>query len=232
MKTLYKNNSRGYADHGWLKSNFTFSFADYYNPERTHFGTLRVFNDDIIAPSLGFGEHPHSNMEIISIPISGALKHKDSTGNTFVINENDVQIMSAGTGLTHSEYNASDSEDANFLQLWIFPKKKDIAPRYEQKTFADRKKNEFTVVVSPEERKDTLWINQDAYISIGEFEKGKEITYSIKKDKNKAFIFVMSGEIDANGTKLENRDSLGIEDEKEVVINISADSKVLIVEVP
>ena len=232
MKTLYKNNSRGKADHGWLKSNFTFSFAEYYNPERNNFGMLRVFNDDVIAPSLGFGEHPHSNMEIISIPISGALKHKDSTGNTFVINENDVQIMSAGSGLTHSEYNASDTEEANFLQLWIFPKLKNIEPRYEQKTFAERKQNEFTTVISPEESKDTLWINQDAYISLGDFDKEKEIIYSLKNENNKAFIFVIKGEINVNDTTLEDRDAVGITDESKIAIRSNTDSKILIVEVP
>lgn len=167
---VHKAGSRGFADHGWLKSNHTFSFANYYNPERIRFGTLRVLNDDIIEGGSGFGEHPHDNMEIISIPVYGALEHKDSMGNKKVIHDNEVQVMSAGRGVYHSEYNHSKSDDANFLQVWIFPKEKDIDPGYAQREFNENDlKNNLRLLVSPDKNTDTLWINQDAYISMGEF---------------------------------------------------------------
>src|ERR1700740_702841 len=180
-KTFPPANERGHNDIGWLKSNFSFSFGPYYNPGKVHFGALRVLNDDIIAGGTGFGKHPHDNMEIISIPISGALAHKDSTGRDKVVNTNDVQLMSAGGGKADSEFNASATEPANFLQIWVFPKEEDIEPRYDQKTFDPlERKNKFQVVVSPEDA-DAVWINQDAYFSLGNLDKGVALDYKIRK---------------------------------------------------
>ena len=167
--TYHKNESRGLADHDWLISRHTFSFAGYYNPERMNFGLLRVLNDDIVKPSMGFGTHPHENMEIISIPLSGALRHQDSMGNKHIISTGEVQIMSAGSGLTHSEYNNSSSDDVNFLQIWVLPKEKDITPRYGQKLFdVSGRQNRFQRVVTPQASEETIWINQDAWFSLAD----------------------------------------------------------------
>lgn len=233
MKTIHKANTRGYFNHVWLKTFHTFSFAGYYDRSRVHFGMLRVLNDDIILPGEGFGTHPHDNMEIVTIPIYGELAHKDSTGNEEVIHENEVQIMSAGSGLTHSEYNASSENEVNLLQIWVFPKERDITPRYNQKMFSpELMKNRFLTLVSPEKSDDTLWINQDAYFSIGNFEKGKELEYGIKKSGNGIYIFIMKGNITAEDEVLDNRDGMGIEGVESVKIKSNDDSKVLIIEVP
>jgi redox-sensitive bicupin YhaK (pirin superfamily) len=234
MKTIiHKANTRGYADHGWLKSYHSFSFANYYNPQRVRFGLLRVLNDDIIKPSEGFGTHPHDNMEIISIPIYGKLAHKDSTGNEKIITKDEVQVMSAGTGIYHSEYNASDNEDANFLQLWIFPKLKNITPRYEQKKFdLTERKNKLQLIVSPEKNNGSLRINQDAYLWLGNFEKGKNIKYSLKLNDNGVYIFLINGNAEIEGTILENRDAIGIEETENVNINFLENTELLIIEVP
>jgi hypothetical protein len=234
MKTIiHKADSRGLADHGWLKSRHTFSFAGYHNPERTRFGLLRVLNDDIVQPGEGFGAHPHDNMEIISIPLSGALAHKDSTGTEKVINTGDVQIMSAGSGLYHSEYNASKTEEVNFLQLWIFPNEKDITPRYDQKTFntGDRV-NKFQSVVSPEKDNGTLWINQDAYLSLGNIQKGKSAEYAINKKGNGVYAFILSGSAEIAGTVLSSRDAIGAEDTDKITVKAEEDSEILLIEVP
>ncbi len=234
MKTIiHKSDSRGLADHGWLKSRHTFSFAEYHNPERVRFGLLRVLNDDIVEAGMGFGTHPHDNMEIISIPLKGALAHKDSTGNEHVINTGDVQIMSAGSGLYHSEYNASKKDEVNFLQIWVFPKERDIEPRYEQKTFdaADRK-NKFQTVVSPEKNNGALWINQDAYFSLSSLTKDADVKYTIQNKGNGAYIFVISGSIEIAGNKLDKRDAIGVEDTDSVDIKTNEDSEILVIEVP
>ncbi|HWA05199.1 MAG TPA: pirin family protein, partial [Ignavibacteria bacterium] len=226
--TLHKADSRGKADHGWLNSHHTFSFASYHNPERVRFGLLRVLNDDIVQPGEGFGTHPHDNMEIISIPLKGALAHKDSTGNEHVINTGDVQIMSAGSGLYHSEYNASQKEEVNFLQIWVFPKERDIEPRYDQKTYdAAERKNKFQLVVSPEKGNGSLWINQDAYFSLVNLEKGKDVSYNINKKGNSVYLFLIDGSITAAGEKLDKRDGMGIEDTNEVAISAREDSELL-----
>ena len=231
--TLHKADSRGKADHGWLNSHHTFSFASYHNPERVRFGLLRVLNDDIVQPGEGFGTHPHDNMEIISIPLKGALAHKDSTGNEHVINTGDVQIMSAGSGLYHSEYNASKKDEVNFLQIWIFPKERDIEPRYDQKTYnADERKNKFQIVVSPEKDNGSLWINQDAYFSLVNLEKGKDVSYNINKKGNSVYLFLLEGSITAAGEDLARRDGLGIEDTDEVTISANENSELLLIEVP
>lgn len=230
---LHKADSRGYADHGWLKSSHTFSFANYHNPERVRFGLLRVLNDDVVQPGEGFGTHPHDNMEIVSIPLKGALAHKDSTGSEHVINTGEVQIMSAGSGLYHSEYNASQKDEVNFLQIWVFPKERDIVPRYDQRTFdVNDRKNKFQVVVSPDKKDDALWINQDAYFSLGNFDKGKDVTYSIKKNGNGIYIFVISGSISVNGELLNKRDAIALEDTDRIDINSKDSSELLIIEVP
>jgi len=231
--TLHKADSRGKADHGWLNSHHTFSFASYHNPERVRFGLLRVLNDDIVQPGEGFGTHPHDNMEIISIPIKGALAHKDSTGSEHVINTGDVQIMSAGSGLYHSEYNASKKDEVNFLQIWIFPKERDIEPRYDQKSYnADERKNKFQLVVSPAKDNGSLWINQDAYFSLLNLEKGKDISYNINKKTNSVYLFLINGSVTAAGENLDKRDGLGIEYTDEVTISANENSELLVIEVP
>jgi len=231
--TVHKAESRGHADHGWLNSFHTFSFANYHNPKRVHFGLLRVLNDDIVQPGEGFGTHPHDNMEIISIPLKGALAHKDSTGSEHVINTGDVQIMSAGSGLYHSEYNASKKEPVNFLQIWIFPKERDIEPRYEQKTYdASGRKNNFQLVVSPQKMSDALWINQDAYFSLANLEKGKNINYNVKLKGNGIYVFVLEGSVTAANEKLNKRDAAGIEGTDSIDITAEENSELLVIEVP
>src|SRR4030095_5854803 len=231
--TIYRSNSRGYADHGWLKSYHTFSFAGYHNPERVRFGLLRVLNDDVVQPGEGFGAHPHDNMEIISIPFSGALAHKDSEGNEHVINTGDVQIMSAGSGLYHSEYNASKKEPVNFLQIWVFPKIRDIQPRYDQKTFDSKDRiNILQTVVSPEKNNSALWINQDAYFSLGSLEKNATVKYNIQHKENGLYIFVLNGSVETYGEKLDKRDALGLEDLESIDIKANENSEVLLIEVP
>lgn len=234
MKTiLHRSNTRGHAEHGWLDSHHTFSFASYHNPERVRFGLLRVLNDDIVQPGEGFGTHPHDNMEIVSIPLSGALAHKDSTGNEHVINTGDVQKMSAGSGLYHSEYNASQKEEVNFLQIWVFPKERDIQPRYDQKTFSKaERKNKFQAVVSPEKNSSSLWINQDSYFSLADIEAGKEITYNINKKGNGVYLFVISGSVEAAGTNLDKRDGIGIVDTDKITVSAKENSEILVIEVP
>lgn len=234
MKTImHRSNTRGHAEHGWLDSHHTFSFASYHNPERVRFGLLRVLNDDIVQPGEGFGTHPHDNMEIVSIPLSGALAHKDSTGNEHVINTGDVQIMSAGSGLYHSEYNASQKEEVNFLQIWVFPKERDIQPRYDQKTFSKaERKNKFQTVVSPEKNSSSLWINQDSYFSLADIEAGKEISYNINKKGNGVYLFVISGSAEAAGTNLDKRDGFGIEDTDKITVTAKENSEILVIEVP
>jgi redox-sensitive bicupin YhaK (pirin superfamily) len=230
---LHRADSRGYADHGWLKSYHTFSFANYHNPQRVRFGLLRVLNDDVVQPGEGFGTHPHDNMEIVSIPLKGALAHKDSTGSEHVINTGDVQIMSAGSGLYHSEYNASQKDEVNFLQIWVFPKERDIEPRYDQKTFnkSDRLNN-FRVAVSPEKSGASLWINQDAYFSLGNFDKGKDADYTIKQKGNGIYIFVISGSVSVNGELLGKRDAIALADTDSVSIHTEESSELLVIEVP
>jgi quercetin 2,3-dioxygenase len=234
MKTIiHKADSRGLADHGWLKSRHTFSFAGYHEPKRMRFGLLRVLNDDIVQQGEGFGTHPHDNMEIISIPLKGALAHKDSTGTEKVINTGDVQIMSAGSGLNHSEYNASKTEEVNFLQLWIFPKERDITPRYDQKSFnSEERLNKFQTVVSPEKDNGTLWINQDAYLSLGNIQKGKRAEYAVNKKGSGVYAFILSGTAEIAGTVLSSRDAIGIEDTDRITVKAEEDSEILLIEVP
>ncbi|MEO3402333.1 pirin family protein [Mucilaginibacter sp. CAU 1740] len=234
MKAIfYPAAERGQNDIGWLKANFSFSFASYYNPEKMNFGVLRVLNDDIIAAGRGFGSHPHDNMEIITIPLKGGLEHKDSMGNTGVVKAGEVQVMSAGTGVYHSEYNASHKEEANTLQIWLYPKQRDIQPRYDQMSFADKfKLNELTTLISPQKGEDTLWINQDATFSIGEFEAGQTIDYTIKTPGNGVYVFVLDGVAKINNQLLNKKDALGVYDTDSLAIIIEEPSRFLIIDVP
>lgn len=234
MKTIfYPESERGHNDIGWLKANFSFSFASYYNPEKMNFGALRVLNDDIIAAGRGFGSHPHDNMEIITIPLKGGLQHKDSMDNAGVVNAGEVQVMSAGTGVYHSEYNASHTEEANTLQIWLFPKARNIQPRYDQMSFKDRfKLNELTTLISPEKSENTLWINQDATFSMGEFEAGQTINYDIKTKGNGAYVFVLDGVAKINSQVLNKKDALGVYDTSSLTIITEEPSRFLIIDVP
>ncbi len=230
---IHKAGTRGHANHGWLDSHHSFSFADYYNPERVHFGVLRVLNDDVVAEGMGFGKHPHDNMEIISIPLSGDLEHKDSMGNTTVIKQGDVQIMSAGTGIFHSEYNKNKDKEVNFLQIWIFPKKRDITPRYDQKTFSvEERMNKFQLIVSPEENGEGVQINQDAWFSMIKMGKGFETTYNIKREGNGLYAFVLEGDVTINGQSLNKRDGIGITDIQDISMKADTDAEVLLMDVP
>ena len=234
MKPIYhENQSRGLADHGWLKSRHTFSFADYYNPERMNFGLLRVLNDDIVTPSMGFGTHPHENMEIISIPLSGSLRHQDSMGNKHIISTGEVQIMSAGSGITHSEYNNSSSEDVNFLQIWVLPKKRDITPRYDQKVFDEgNRKNRFQLLVSPENSEETVLINQDAWFSLADIEAEKQVAYEKNDKKNGVYFFVIEGNVKIEGHDIKRRDGLGLIDGETYPISAQTKTQLLAIEVP
>lgn len=223
--------SRGLADHGWLKSRHTFSFADYYDPKRMGFGALRVINDDAVAAGMGFGTHPHRDMEIISIPLSGSLKHRDSEGNYAVIKKGEVQIISAGTGIFHSEYNNSDSEEVRFLQIWVMPKKYGIKPRYDQKVY-NLKPDELTVVVSPEGKDTAVGINQDAWFSLGDITKGSQVNYQVKQAGNGVFVFVLSGTVTVNGQRLNTRDGVGISETDKLTIGAEDNAEVLLMDVP
>jgi redox-sensitive bicupin YhaK (pirin superfamily) len=230
---LHKADSRGMADHGWLVSRHTFSFADYHNPERVRFGLLRVINDDIVKPNMGFGTHPHENMEIVSIPLTGSLKHQDNMGNKHVIKAGEIQIMSAGTGLTHSEYNNSDMDDVNFLQIWVFPKEKNIAPRYGQRYFdsADRQ-NRFQVLVSPRTSGEETWINQDAWFSMAELDAGREINYEKNLSDNGVYFFLIEGQVEIEGHPIERRDGLGLEQGGKYLVKAETNAQLLAIEVP
>ncbi len=234
MKTIFHPASeRGFASRGWLKSYHSFSFSQYHDPEKMNFGLLRVLNDDFVEQGMGFGTHGHDNMEIVSIPLEGALKHNDSTGREAVIQSGDVQIMSAGSGIQHSEHNNSKSDPVKFLQIWVFPKEANITPRYEQKSFTeDEKKNNFLTVVSPEKDAKNIWINQDAYFSLGNLDADKEFAYQLHGKNNGVYIFLLDGKINAGDKELNNRDAIGIYEVEEVRINTKVDSKVLVIEVP
>ena len=231
-KTIHKAASRGLDNHGWLKSFHTFSFANYFNPERMNFGMLRVLNDDIVQPKMGFGTHPHKNMEIISIPISGALSHKDSMNNQRSIEVGEVQVMSAGTGLTHSEFNDSKTTETNFLQLWIIPEKNEVTPYYNQKKFEEsERKNKFQTLVSPKDKQveGSLPINQQGYISMIDLENNFEIEYDLK---NSVYFFLIDGEVSIADEILNNRDAIGIEDVEKVSVKALKKSKLLVIDVP
>lgn len=230
---LHKAGTRGDANHGWLHSRHSFSFANYYNPERMGFGALRVLNDDEVAPGMGFGTHPHNNMEIISIPLSGDLEHKDNMGNKEVIRQGDVQVMSAGTGIMHSEYNANKDKDVKFLQIWVIPNKGDVKPRYDQITLKEGDSlNQFEQILSPNADDAGVWIHQDAWFNLGKFTEAQTVTYNLHGTRNGVYAFVLEGEAEIEGQALERRDGFGIWDTDEVEIKASAGSRILLMEVP
>ena len=232
-KMIHKANTRGVADFGWLHSKHTFSFSSYYNPNRMQFGALRVLNDDIVAPDMGFGTHGHENMEIVSIPISGELAHRDSTGNAEVIRSGEVQIMSAGTGIRHSEFNHSQNDPVNFLQIWILPKEIGIKPRYEQKLFeVSERKNKLQTIVSPVKNSDAVWINQDSYFSLANLEQGKELEYKMNLAGNGVYLFLIEGSITFDGEIFEKRDGIGISETNSFNLQAKENSEILFIEVP
>lgn len=231
---LHKANTRGRANHGWLDAHHTFSFAGYYNPERHNFGVLRVLNDDRIDAGMGFGTHPHDNMEIITIPLAGELRHRDSMGNTAVIHAGEIQVMSAGTGIQHSEFNSSPDTTLNLLQIWIFPNKRNVTPRYDQQilNLADRH-NKLQQILSPNPEDEGVWIHQDAWFHLGKFDKDVETSYALKQKENGVYVFVISGDLTINGQLLNTRDGLGIWETD--VLNLKAespDTEVLLMEIP
>jgi quercetin 2,3-dioxygenase len=231
---LHKAASRGDANHGWLHSRHTFSFAGYYNPERMHFGMLQVLNDDYVEAGMGFGTHPHDNMEIISIPLEGDLEHKDSMGNIAVIRNGDVQVMSAGTGITHSEYNRNKDKPVKFLQIWVFPNRKNVKPRYDQITLnlADRH-NKLQQILSPNIDDEGVWIHQDAWFHLGKFDEGYSLDYTIKKSGNGVYAFVLKGDVTIDETSLHPRDGFGIWDTEKITIKAdSPDTEILLMDVP
>lgn len=234
MKTiLHKADSRGHAEHGWLKSWHTFSFAGYHDPQRMHFGALRVLNDDIFAGGMGFGMHPHDNMEIITIPLSGQLEHKDSMGSSGIISKGEVQVMSAGSGLQHSEKNKNSDEAVKLLQIWVFPNKKNVEPRYDQKAFdLAAAKNKLMTIVSPMGETDGLNIYQDAWFSLGKFDKDFSTNYTLHKNGNGVYAFVIEGEFNINGEKLNRRDGLGITGTDKLEIKADSEAELLLIEVP
>jgi redox-sensitive bicupin YhaK (pirin superfamily) len=227
---LHKANTRGVADHGWLKSAHSFSFAGYYNPERINFGALRVLNDDMVTGGMGFGEHPHDNMEIISIPLAGKLQHKDSMGNSGVITAGEIQVMSAGTGIYHSEYNG---DAAKFLQIWLFPNQRNVIPRYDQqKINSANVRNEFIQILSPNADDEGVWIYQNAWFNMAKFDANASKTYHLNLAGNGVYVFVLTGDIIVNGEALSSRDGLGITDTNEITISATSEAEFLLMEVP
>ena len=234
-KVLHIAQERGLVSFGWLEAKYSFSFGNYYNPEKMNFGALRVLNDDTIAPAMGFGKHPHKNMEIITIVQSGALKHEDSMGNKGIIEAGDIQVMSAGSGIEHSEVNASSQNSLTLFQLWIHSQRQDVTPRYEQKKIAPLlTDNTFTTIVKPKQEalKDDIWIHQQAYISIGNFSNETQTNYSMQQSQNGVYIMVIEGSIVVADQTLQHRDAIGLWNTNSIDMTITKNSKVLVVEVP
>ena len=230
---LHKAETRGHANHGWLDSHHTFSFANYYNPDRMHFGVLRVLNDDVVSGGMGFGRHPHDNMEIISIPLEGDLEHQDSMGNTTVIRNGDIQVMSAGTGIQHSEKNKNQDKKVKFLQIWVFPNKRNVTPRYDQLTLkAEDRHNKLQQVLSPNAEDEGVWIHQDAWFHLGTLNKGNKQNYHIRKKGNGVYAFIISGEVTIAGQPLAARDGLGLWDIDQIDIVADSNTEILLMEVP
>ena len=234
MQTIYHAaDTRGDANHGWLKSLHTFSFANYHNPERMGFGALRVINDDFVIGGEGFGQHSHRDMEIISIPLSGKLAHADNIGNEGIIETGEIQVMSAGTGIIHSEMNGDSDEPVKFLQIWVIPNKKSVEPRYQQVRMDDiLQHNEFKQILSPNPDDAGVWIHQNAWFSLGDFDKGITETYPLNDSHNGVYIFVISGKVVINGKSLETRDGLGIVGSKNFTMDVIDEARVLVMEVP
>lgn len=230
---LHKAETRGFANHGWLQSYHSFSFANYYNPDRMNFGVLRVLNDDTVAAGMGFGKHPHDNMEIISIPLEGDLQHKDSMDNLAIIKHGDVQVMSAGTGIFHSEMNKNQNAQVKFLQIWVYPNKKDVTPRYDQVTLdIAQRRNKLQQILSPNADDEGVWIHQDAWFHLGTLDKGIELEYTIKKKGNGVYAFVLNGEVTIEKQALSTRDGLGLWDIEKIAIKTDSQTEILLMEVP
>jgi len=232
--TVHRAGCRGHVDHGWLNTWHSFSFASYYNPDRIHFGALRVLNDDTIQEGMGFGTHPHDNMEIITIVLDGELEHRDSMGNGSVIRSGEVQVMSAGTGIQHSEFNHSNKNEVSLLQIWVFPDKKNVEPRYDQARFQEEEMTDkWRTVVSPDGNEGSLWIHQQAWFSLGVFEPDSTISYQLKKADSVVYVFLISGELEVGSETLNPRDGLCIEQiDSEIDMKTIKQSKVLVMEVP
>ena len=230
---IHQAAQRGHAQHGWLDTYHSFSFANYHDPEKIHFGVLRVLNDDKIEGGMGFGMHPHDNMEIITIPIFGDLQHKDSMGNSGVIKHGDVQVMSAGTGICHSEENANPDKDVCLFQIWVFPNKQNVTPRYDQKTFEVKdRENKFQQIVSPMGEKEGLNIHQDAWFSLANFKKDFETNYQIKKSGNGVYVFIIEGSATINNQLLNKRDAIGITEIETLSIKADSDTQLLVMDIP
>jgi len=230
---LHKANTRGHADHGWLNACHSFSFASWYNPDRVQFGMLRVLNDDTVAAGMGFGTHPHDNMEIITIPLVGDLAHKDSMGNAATIKSGDVQVMSAGTGIQHSEFNPNHDQQTKLLQIWVFPKFRNVAPRYQQITLnPEDRNNKLQQILSPDANDEGVWIHQDAWFHLGKFDQDMKLDYQIKKNGNGVYAFVIKGDVTINGEQLETRDALGIWDTEKLDIEVTEGTELLLMEIP
>lgn len=234
MNTIFhKADTRGHANHGWLDSHHTFSFANYYNPDRVHFGALRVLNDDQVAGGKGFGTHPHDNMEIISLPLSGDLEHQDSMGNKAVIKEGDIQVMSAGTGIYHSEYNKNTDKEVQFLQIWVIPNEKSVAPRYDQISIAQiSTPNQFNQILSPNVEDQGVWVHQDAWFNIGNFDEDTSTSYSLHNNGNGVYAFILEGNATINGQELNKRDGYGVWNTDQIDIKTEKGTRILLMEVP
>lgn len=232
-KTFHPSAARGEANHGWLHAKHSFSFAQFFNPERIQFGALRVLNDDVIAPGMGFGTHPHNNMEIITIPLEGALEHKDSMDNIGVVAVDEIQVMSAGTGVSHSEYNKNKDQPLNLLQLWVLPNQQNVVPRYDQKNIKSLKKtNALYPVISPNHDAAGMWIHQDAWFHLGDFNQKTTVPYSLHKQGNGVYAFMIEGRASIEGESLEKRDALGVWETEGFSITAEKNSRILLVEVP
>ena len=234
MKTVFHpSESRGYANHGWLEARHSFSFASWYQPDRLHFGALRVLNDDIIQGGMGFGTHPHDNMEIVTIPLKGDLEHKDSMGNSAVIREGDIQVMSAGTGVQHSEYNNSPDKEINLFQLWLFPNKQNVKPRYDQLPIRNlHQKNKFFQILSPSANDQGVWIHQDAWMHILDADQGQSFDYVLQSPENGVYLIVIEGEVEVDNQTLFRRDAIGIWETDKLTIKTKTDAELLLVQVP
>ena len=232
---LYPSADRGKADYGWLKANYSFSFGNYYHQDKINFGVLRVLNDDVVSPGMGFGTHPHDNMEIVTIPLEGALRHRDSMGNEGTIGFGEIQVMSAGTGIEHSEVNASRTEFMKTLQIWVVPQKRDVRPRYDQKAFnLEQQRNSFITVVSPEDKTvaGSLWIHQQAFFNPGIFDAGNHVEYDVRITGNGLYVFLIEGEIVCDNQTLYERDAMEITGAGSIRIESRTASKILLIEVP
>ncbi|MAL61214.1 MAG: hypothetical protein CMC14_14330 [Flavobacteriaceae bacterium] len=234
-KVVHPSSTRGNANYGWLEANYSFSFANYYDPNRLQFGLLRVLNDDIVAPAMGFGRHPHQNMEIVTIPQSGAVKHKDSMGNEGIVAAGDIQVMSAGSGVEHSEINASAKEALKLFQIWVFPEEQNVAPRYDQKKIAALlTPNKISTVVKPknEAQENELWIHQQAYFNLGEFTEDRSTNYTLNQQGHGIYLMVIEGQVSVDDEILKNRDAIGIWDTNEISITVKKGTRLLLIEVP